>query len=212
MTGRRKGLIGLVAALILGLGVAAGLAARVPDPLPATVAKAKPKPKPAVVQPVVAKTAVDEPFVVRRALQIDGPLGHGDWYWDDAGVPDGPVVITIDLTAQTLSVFRGGYEIGVAVILYGATDKPSPTGVFPITQKKVHHISNLYNAPMPYMMRLTNDGVAIHASDVKWGSATHGCIGVPTEFAKRVFAQATLGTKVIITDGQMMQVGDRLGD
>jgi hypothetical protein len=212
MTGRRKGLIGLVAAVILGCGVAAGLAARVPDPLPATVAKAKPTPTPAVVQSVAAKPKVDEPFVVRRALQIDGPLGHGDWYWDDAGVPEGPVVITIDLTAQTLSVFRGGYEIGVAVILYGATDKPSPTGVFPITQKKVHHISNLYNAPMPYMMRLTNDGVAIHASDVKWGSATHGCIGVPTEFARRVFAQAALGTKVIITDGQMMQVGDRLGD
>lgn len=210
MTGRRKGLIGLAAALILGSGVAAGLAARVPDPLPATTVKAKPRS--AVVQPVSAKPAAEEPFVVKRALQIDGPLGHGDWYWDDAGVPDGPVVITTDLSAQTLSVFRGGYEIGVAVILYGATDKPSPTGVFSITQKKVHHISNLYNAPMPYMMRLTNDGVAIHASDVKWGSATHGCIGVPAEFAKRLFAQAALGTKVIITDGQVLQVGDRLGD
>ena len=103
-------------------------------------------------------------------------------------------------------MFRGGYQIGAAVILYGADNYPTPLGTFPIMQKKVHHISNLYDAPMPYMMRLTNDGVAIHASDVKWGNATHGCIGVPLEFAKLVFAQARVGTRVIITSGKMMAV------
>ena len=39
---------------------------------------------------------------------------------------------------------------------------PTPTGVFPITEKKRHHVSNLYDAPMPYMLRLTDDGIAIH--------------------------------------------------
>ncbi len=40
---------------------------------------------------------------------------------------------------------------------------------------------------MPYMLRLTGDGVAIHDSKVEWGYATHGCIGVPVAFAKALF-------------------------
>jgi lipoprotein-anchoring transpeptidase ErfK/SrfK len=79
--------------------------------------------------------------------------------------------------------------------------------VFPITQKKKHHISNLYGAPMPYMQRLTDDGVAIHASDVKEGFITHGCIGVPKEFAKRLFEETQIGDRVIITSGERLQVG-----
>lgn len=184
-------------------------AAPIPGPAPAAV----PRPEPtavaaaasdAVPAPIVVAPA-DEAFVVRRILDIPGPMQHGSYVWEDDGVPAGPIVITIDLAAQTLSVFRGGYEIGAAVIIYGATDKPTPTGVFPISQKKRHHISNLYGAPMPYMLRLTNDGVAIHASDVQWGNATHGCIGLPPEFAALLFEQAQLGTKVIVTNGQHLR-------
>src|SRR3546814_871482 len=72
----------------------------------------------------VAAPSSQQTFAVKRILHIDGPFEHGDYVWDDKGVPDGPVVITIDLAAQTLSVFRNGYEIGAAVILYGADDKP----------------------------------------------------------------------------------------
>lgn len=147
-------------------------------------------------------------FQVRRVLPVRGPFRHGDYVWDDKGVPAGPVVITIDLKAQTLSVFRDGYEIGTAVILYGATDKPSPLGVFPILQKDADHYSSTYdNAPMPYTLRLTNDGVAIHGADVVWGNATHGCIGVPTAFAKKLFGVARRGDPVIITNGKMMKLG-----
>lgn len=156
-------------------------------------------------KPVAAPA--DDPMTVKRVLKIDGPFEHGDYVWDDKGVPAGPLIITVDLKAQTLSVFRAGYEIGAAVIVYGATDKASPVGTFPISEKDADHVSNLYDAPMPYMLRLTNDGVAIHGSDVKWGNATHGCIGVPTAFAKLLFAQAKLGDRVIITDGKMLDVG-----
>jgi len=146
-------------------------------------------------------------LVVKRVLKIDGPFRHGDYVWDESGAPTtGPVIITIDLKAQTLSVFRGGYEIGAAVILYGADDKPSPLGAFPITEKDADHVSNLYDAPMPYMLRLTNDGVAIHGSDVQWGNATHGCIGVPTPFAKKLFGATKLGDMAIITNGRMLDI------
>lgn len=176
------------------------------------VAAAKPKPKPALAkapEPLLlnASSQVETSFVVKRILDIPGTLKHGAWVWDDEGVPEGPLLITVDLVAQTMSVFRDGYEIGAAVVLYGADDKPTPLGEYPITQKKRHHVSNLYGAPMPYMLRLTNDGVAIHASDVAWGNATHGCIGIPSEFAAKLFAVAKLGDRVIITSGKMMDLG-----
>jgi len=154
-------------------------------------------------QPVPAN---DDGTTLRRVLQVDGPFRHGDYVWDADGVPQGRVIITIDLEAQTIAVFRAGYQIGAAVIIYGANDKPTPVGTFHVLQKKVDHVSTLYDAPMPYMMRLTNDGVAIHASSVAWGNATHGCIGVPLEFAKLLYAEAGLGTEVIVTAGQRMAV------
>lgn len=207
---------GIVAALGVGAMAAAAL---IPAPEPARSAppvKAAPAPKP-VVAPAPAPAAAPalppaapalEAMTVKRILDIPGPISFGTYYWNTDGVPaNGPLVITVDLEAQTMSVFRGGYEIGATAILYGMDEKPTPLGVHTIKQKKVHHISNLYGAPMPYMMRLTWDGVAIHGSEVEEGRATHGCIGVPTAFAKLVFAQAKLGDKVIITRGKRLGLG-----
>lgn len=178
-----------------------GVAARAP-----AVVKAAPVPKAVPAAP--APSPAPEPLVVKRILPIDGPIKFGDHHWDAEGIaPDGPLVITVDLEAQTMSVFRDGYEIGATAIIYGADEKPTPLGLHTITQKKVHHISNLYGAPMPYMMRLTNDGVAIHASDIDARYATHGCIGVPLAFAKLLFAQARLGDRVIVTRGKRLGLG-----
>ncbi|MFM2371833.1 MAG: hypothetical protein RIS85_1555 [Pseudomonadota bacterium] len=166
-------------------------------------------PKPATVQPALAAKPVDSPFVVKSILPINEPIKFGKFYWDEARAPaTGPLVVTVDLTARVISVFRDGHEIGAAAILKGYGDKPTPTGVFPITEKDADHVSNIYDAPMPYMMRLTNDGVSIHGSKVEKGYATNGCVGVPDEFAAKLFKIAGLGDKVIITDGKKMTVGD----
>ena len=167
-------------------------------PRAAAVPKPGPSPKPSLTP---------EPYVIKRVMTLPGPLTHGRHYWDEAGVPDGPLLITVDLSAQVLSVFRGGYEIGTAVILYGAGDKPTPLGVFQVTEKDADHISNLYGAPMPYMLRLTNDGISIHGSTVLRDTATHGCVGVPNAFAKKLFAQVKLGDRVVVTDGERLELG-----
>lgn len=60
------------------------------------------------------------------------------------------------------------------------------------------HRSSLYDADMPYTLRLTDDGIAIHASNIREGRATHGCIGVPEDFAKRLFDMARKGDAVFI--------------
>jgi hypothetical protein len=125
-------------------------------------------------------------------------MRFGDYVWDDHGVASGPAWVRIDLSNQLLSVFRNGYEIGTTVIIYGTDGKPTPTGIFPIMGKAKEHQSTLYDAPMPFMLRLTGDGVAIHASNVRHGSATHGCIGVPSAFAEKLFAEVRRGTIVAI--------------
>jgi lipoprotein-anchoring transpeptidase ErfK/SrfK len=200
----------------LGLIVPAGLAAavalsahRLPEQRPpARIVRPVPPARPRAV-PTPAQTPAPAPYVVRRILDVPGVMKIGDTYWDESGVPDGPVVITVDLHAQVLSIFRGGYEIGTAAILYGGDDKPTPLGIFPVTQKDADHRSNIYGgAPMPYMMRLTNDGISIHGSPgMEPGLMTHGCVGVPTAFAKKLFRATKLGDKVIVTDGERLDLG-----
>ncbi len=167
-----------------------------PESLPATAAVPAPKP--------------DERFVIKRILPISGPIKYGEWHWDDANVPEGPIVVTVDLDARVISVFRNGYEIGASAVLLGTQEKPTPIGVFPIMGKERHHTSNLYDAPMPYMQRLTNDGITLHATKVEWGYASHGCIGMPEDFAKKVFETTHVGDKVYITRGKTAGLGDSL--
>lgn len=136
---------------------------------------------------------------VRSILNVPKQMQYGDFVWNDRNVPAGPVWIRVDLRSQIISVFRAGHEIGTAVILYGATEKQTPSGTFPILAKIKDHKSITYdNAPMPYTLRLTDDGVSIHGSDVRWGRATHGCIGVPVEFAHKLYDQASKGDQVVI--------------
>jgi hypothetical protein len=139
---------------------------------------------------------------VRSALNIPGPMHFGSFVWNEDRIPDGPVWIRIDLSHQLLSVFRAGHEIGTTVIVYGSDGKPTPIGAFHILQKSAHYYSHTYDAPMPFALRLTNDGVAIHGSDVRAGWATHGCIGVPLEFARLLFSASEKGTTVVILPPQ----------
>ena len=173
-------------------------------------------PRPRVAPTPMAKVAAEpppSPYVIRSVLPIAGAMKIGESHWDERAAPaEGTLVITVDLAAQVLSVFRDGHEIGAAAILYGADAKPTPLGIYPITQKDADHRSNIYGgAPMPYMLRLTNDGIAIHASEVEDGSMTHGCIGVPKDFARRLFAVAKLGDRVIVTRGERLDVGKPVG-
>ncbi|WP_426291556.1 L,D-transpeptidase family protein [Sphingomonas sp. TWP1-3-1] len=139
-----------------------------------------------------------EKRVVRSVLNIKKPMMFGDYVWNEVGTPAGLTWVRIDLGHQTLSVFRAGHEIGTTVILYGTDGKPTPTGIFPVLFKTRTHRSTLYDAQMPFMLRLTEDGVAIHASNVREGSATHGCIGVPLAFAKLLYGQMRRGDQVVI--------------
>ena len=170
-----------------------------------TASAADPAPT-ATPAPAAAPTVFGAPelgFPVHSVLAPDGLLHPGDYVWEAEGVPPGPLTIVVDLEARMLHAYRGGVEIGRVWIIYGDDDKPTPTGVFPILEKDVDHVSNLYDAEMPYMLRLTWDGIAIHGSPIGENAATHGCIGVPEEFAELLFAEARVGDSVMVTNGWM---------
>lgn len=133
-----------------------------------------------------------------RTLLNAGEMRHGNYTWDDTDVPAGKVTVWVDLRRQLVSVFRGGHEIGTAVILYGAPGMETPRGTFPILRKVADYHSRTYDAPMPHSLFITNDGVALHGSDVRYGRATHGCVGLPPEFARLMFGEAKVGDKVTV--------------
>jgi lipoprotein-anchoring transpeptidase ErfK/SrfK len=201
-----------VAVVLLGSAVIAGSTLEAEDAPPAARIEL-PAAEPPPVAEAPESDPAPEPFVIKRILPIEGPIRYGEWHWNEDGAPaEGPLTITVDLEARVLSVFRAGYEIGAAAVLLGTDEHPTPTGVFPILSKERHNVSEIYgNAPMPWTLRLTHDGVAIHGgSRVEPGWASHGCIGTPDGFVSKLFAIASKGDRVIITDGKRAQVGTPL--
>jgi hypothetical protein len=200
--GRAKRLVGGIAFFLLGGTAAAALSfARQPQDAnaaaPRLVAPADRIAVPAAsLRKALAAGSIDRP--IKTLLNVPGRMSYGDFVWNDRGVPVGPIWIRVDLKSQLVSVFRGENEIGTAVILYGGDGVPTPIGKFPILAKLKDHRSATYDAPMPYTLRLTADGVSIHASNVRWGYATHGCVGVPGGFAEKLFAAASVGDEVLI--------------
>lgn len=133
------------------------------------------------------------------ASPFDVQLAPGEFVWRPDLATSGTVHAYVDLGAQLVTVYRGPNRIGVSTISSGMPGHETPNGVFEILQKRVEHYSNLYNdAPMPYMQRLTWDGIAFHVGRLPGEPASHGCIRLPDGFAKSFFALTDLGTLVEI--------------
>lgn len=128
-------------------------------------------------------------------------LAPGDFLWAAEASPRGPVSILISLPLQRAYVYRNGVLIGVSTVSTGREGYETPAGVFTILQKRREHYSNLYdNAPMPFMQRLTWGGIALHAGNLPGHPASHGCIRLPHEFARRLFQITDLGITVIVSE------------
>lgn len=139
--------------------------------------------------------------------EVDGAieaLQPGGFLWAPDIAPEGPVTVIISLATQRAYAYRNGAPIGVSTVSTGAPGHETPTGVFVILQKAVKHNSNKYSAaPMPFMQRLTWDGIAMHAGRLPGYPASHGCIRLPLAFAKLLFGVTKLGLTVVITDNAL---------
>ena len=111
--------------------------------------------------------------------------------------------IIVNLSEQKAYAIEDGYVLFEGRISSGKPGRETPEGEFRILQKKRYHTSNLWPKPkggakMPYMLRLTNSGIAMHLGYVPNKAASHGCIRLKKGFAEEMFAWAKVGTMVYV--------------
>ena len=128
-------------------------------------------------------------------------LKTGEYVWEPERAPDGPLLIVASTTEQVAYVYRNGIRIARSSVSTGRPGHRTPTGVFTILEKEVHHTSSIYKgAEMPYMERVTWGGIALHAGDLPGYPNSHGCVRLPLEFSKLLFGVTMKGATVIIAD------------
>lgn len=175
-------------------------------------------------------TAFVRPEVIRKPLLIQPADSSSSplYVWHGSGQP-GPVRVTIDLSQQKAYVFRNSENVGWTYVATGRSGYATPTGTFRISEKIVDKRSNRYGvivdakgdvvnsnatagvhrvppggrfigARMPYWMRLTGNGVGMHAGAIPHpGSpASHGCIRMPYDMVSKIYSIAPAGTPVTI--------------
>jgi len=111
--------------------------------------------------------------------------------------------IVVDLSTQMAYAMEDGIVVFDGRISSGKRGRETPTGEYRIMQKKRYHKSNLWPKPnggakMPYMMRLTNSGIAMHLGYVPDKPASHGCIRLENGFAQKMYKWARVGTYVYV--------------
>ena len=175
----------------LGLAFAAQGAEADVAPLTAVTATA-----PAAPEAAPAPAPLPQPSpVIAEAASLD----PGEFVWRPELAPVGAVEVVVSIPLQRAYVYRGGTLIGVTTVSTGRRGHATPVGRFAITQKHREHYSNLYNnAPMPFMQRLTNDGIALHAGQIPGYPASHGCVRLPLAFARHLFGATQVGAAVHI--------------
>jgi hypothetical protein len=128
-------------------------------------------------------------------------LKPGEYVWEPERAPEGPLLVVASTTEQVAYVYRNGLRIARSSCSTGRPGHRTPTGVFTILEKEVHHTSSIYKgAEMPYMERVTWGGIALHAGNLPGYPDSHGCIRLPLEFSKLLFGVTMKGATVIIAD------------
>src|SRR6184192_1407096 len=146
---------------------------------------------------VLAETFTDGVRVSPETLA----LKRGQYVWEPERAPEGPLLIVASITEQVAYVYRNGICIARSSVSTGRPGHRTPTCVFTILEKEVHHTSSIYKgAEMPYMERVTWGGIALHAGDLPGYPDSHGCIRLPLEFSKLLFGVTMKGATVIIAD------------
>lgn len=135
--------------------------------------------------------------------------------------------LKIDLKTQRGFLMNGSEVVIDYPICSGRKSHPTPPGTFYILEKIVDKSSNRYGriydaegnlvngdadflkdtipaggkfvgAPMPYWMRLTNDGIGHHIGPVKRYPASHACIRGPRGTMPVVYSKVKPGTRVLV--------------
>ncbi|HZR78933.1 MAG TPA: ankyrin repeat domain-containing protein [Chthoniobacterales bacterium] len=134
------------------------------------------------------------------ALYFAAELGH--WQAAQILLGSGPepekLRIEVSLAAQRMSLIKDGVPIMNSVCSTGREGYGTKRGYFVITDKERNHRSTIYHVDMPYFMRLSCLDFGMHEGVVPNYPASHGCIRLPGDTAKKLFAEIPIGTVVAV--------------
>jgi hypothetical protein len=148
-----------------------------------------------------AESAVQQGRRDMRATFGQASLRNGQYLWKQDRTSAQVTRVVLDLSRQLAFAYNDDELVAVSTISSGSKDHLSPVGVFPVLEKKRMHRSIRYdNAPMPYMQRINEYGVALHGGHLPGYPASHGCIRLPNAFAAKLFAATRVGTQVVIAE------------
>lgn len=145
----------------------------------------------------------------RRLLAMTGEPGYFDLYagGDQPPAKPDPRCLTgralcISKKNRTLSWVVDGTVRSTVDVRFGSQYTPTRDGVFQVYWKSRHHVSTLYDTPMPYAMFFSGGQAVHYSADFAargWSGASHGCVNVRDE-AKlaALYAQVRKGDKVVV--------------
>ena len=157
----------------------------------------------AALETYEAKMAASDAATQARSdmLNVFGPkaLRPGQYLWRDLPESAGTERVVVSLSDQMAYLYRGSELMAVTTVSTGRAGNDTPLGIFSVLDKKAMHRSRKYdNAPMPFMQRIDEYGIALHAGFNPGHPASHGCIRLPAPFAKKLFTTTDIGTPVLI--------------
>lgn len=108
------------------------------------------------------------------------------------------VLVTVDLGKQRAWVTKEGQVIDSCVVSTGRAGYSTPAGRYVITDKHRSWTSTIYHVAMPFFMRLNCGAIGLHSGHVTGRPASHGCIRLPYEKARKFFELVRVGDEVEI--------------
>lgn len=157
----------------------------------------------AALETYEAQMAATDAASQARSDMLDafGPkvLKPGQYVWRDIPGDAGAERVIISLSDQMVYLYRGATLMAVSTLSSGKEGRDTPTGIFSVLDKQPLHYSKKYdNAPMPWMQRIDDYGIALHAGFNPGRPASHGCVRLPSDFAKKLYGMTPVGTPVLI--------------
>lgn len=134
------------------------------------------------------------------ALDVAAETGH--WRSAQILLGGGPAPdklrVEISLAMQRVALVRDGVPVYQSRCSTGRAGYSTKRGEFVITNKERNHRSTIYHVEMPYFMRLSCLDFGMHAGYVPNYPASHGCIRLPEDTARKFFSEIPVGTVVTV--------------
>ncbi|GHH77772.1 lipoprotein [Streptomyces sulfonofaciens] len=158
----------------------------------------------------LSRTGGTDSATWQRLLSLTHAPTHDELYPPTAlpvGSPDARCltgrVLCIDKESRTLSWMVDGRVLSSMDVRFGSEYAPTREGAFKIFWKSRHHVSTIYDTPMPYAMFFSGGQAVHYSADFAargYAGASHGCVNVrDKQRIAALFDEVRTGDKVIVS-------------